>query len=330
MKSITKLPVGAAFAAALFFAGSFLAQAEVSPVNIKYLGGVHGPVHPDVGTSPSFTAFLSNRGQQMLAQVAGSYSTVGTAYAQSKVEPMEYSKMVATPSFESWHAMLAPASNEHGNLRYDEGFYVYINGGTFVPSDVTVNCHSEIWDGTNWVVGGGIAVNTTLATVHAARIRMIPGADNVSGTTDDQPHTVQTGSIASTGFVFIGPAVGGIAYGAGDNQQKMQNVVDYYAAKKMRLVHTVTVPSTLGTYVFTKTNEAGGGGISNLTITTMGSVGTLNWTADGRVTVIQRSFDLAEWADVQTLWYPKGQSATYPITLIDGQPKAFWRLATPQ
>lgn len=296
-------------------------------VGIKYLGGVHGP--PDnTSLSPSFLTFRSNRGQQMLGQIAGGYSVQGSGYSQSAVEAMDYSKMVVTPSFESWHAVVAPETGEHGNVRYDEGFYLYINGGTFIPSQVSVNTKSEIWNGEGWVVGGGINITTTLSTVHSARIRMNSGTNGTAGDSDDQVHSVQTGSQASTGFVFLSPAVGLAAFGSGTDQQKVQNTIDWLNLNKLRLVHTVSGTSTLGTFSFTKTNEPPKGNLDGLGFRINGSpVSSVSWTSDGQAYVLQRSFDLANWTDLGLYWQPSGTIVTSAVSIIEGQPKVFWRLA---
>lgn len=298
-------------------------------VGIKYLGGVHGPVDSTILSPASFLTFRANRGQQMLAQIAGTYSVQGTGYAQSSVSAMDYSKMVVTPSFESWHGVLAPESNEHGNVRYDQGFYLYINDGTFIPSQVSVNTRSEIWNGEGWVAGGGINITTTLGTVHSARIRMNAGINTIAGDSDDQVHSVQTGALASTGFVFIGPAVGLTPFGTGSQQQQIQNTIDWMNLNKFRLVHTISGTSTLGPFSFTKTNEVPSTDLDGLKFKLTGNPGGVSWMSDGYAYVLQRSFNNQDWIDLTDLgvfWEPTGTTVTSPVSIIEGQPKVFWRL----
>ncbi len=290
-------------------------------IEIVYFGGAHLP-NDGTGSSPSWAAASSNRMIQIRNQLAGIGNPVGTGKEMAMITALDYSRMVTTPNPtpEAWNGVVATGTGEHGN-RYHVAFGVFANdGSTFVPSSVTLTMQPYVWDVSSYKPYGSFTT-TTLGTVNNFRLRMSPGVDGKSGTSDDTIATIQNGSDASTGFIFGGQGKGYLPSGSGTDQQRINNTITWMQANKLAIKYTCTVGSvSVEKWVY-------GNDMSHPQPTITGTT-TFSWKSIGEPVKFQKSSNLVDWAsDGNWVWKREGTIGVIPLIDYPSAPKYFYRLA---
>jgi hypothetical protein len=302
--------------------------AQNENVGVIYLGGAHAP-HPT--SSPDFPAWSTNRGTQILAQIRGEYSDIGTGYAKAEVRALDYKRMIMTTGLESWNAVLVPGSGQYGSF-YSEGFYLFArNGETFVPSETNIKVDElSYYFDIGYQDVGGVDVSRALHVNVGPRFRMEPGPDGLMGTVDDVVSGDQDPEIPALGYVFLSPGAAYRPFGSGNNQQRILNAYDDLRLSRVAFQMTISgATSVSGPFSHVRVTYPGETTPTDVRISqTISGTMSLSWTQKGiNPFKVKVSTNLVTWDDLTTIWAPEGTRGTFVIP-SDLGPRAFFRLET--
>lgn len=252
-----------------------------------------------------------------------------------KITYNDYLGMISSPGINSWRGIIQPSWVEFGN-RQHYGFKVFAQTGSFVPANITYSITTQAWNGSNWVNQLYVGMSSSMAQDNNSfRQRLNAGQDGVYGTTDDVVSASQTTASPSNGFIFGGYGIGVGAYGNGTDQDKLNNALAYMQGNKFRVVVTVTVPHTSGTYAFTNIYMPPARDMSVVKAVytppfesggqTFGA--RVSWPSDSTgLYLMEKSTDLTNWTSVG--YYAGGSGVTsvgFPEQMV-GIERCFYRL----